>query len=62
MYPLVDMEFEDTKVKLVREYKKQLTKHMGKDYMTLPPEDKRTNHCPRVIDFGDAQYEKNTEK
>lgn len=52
MYPLVDMPFEDTTVPMVREYKTQVSRHMGEDYMALPPEDKRTNHCPRELDFG----------
>lgn len=53
MYPLVDMPFEDTTVKLVREYQTQSARHMGKDYMQVPPEEKRTNHCPRELDFGE---------
>ena len=51
IYPFVKMPFEDIEINLVNKYDKQLTKHMG-NYMELPPEDKRTNHCPRKIDFG----------
>lgn len=52
IYPLVEKDFEDLKVKMVHEYKEQLIRHMG-DYSIMPPENKRTNHCPRVIDFGE---------
>ena len=55
LYPLVDMPFENTSVKLVREYEKQVCRHMGSNYMELPPVDKRTNHFPKELDFG--QYE-----
>jgi lipopolysaccharide cholinephosphotransferase len=54
IYPLVDMDFEDVKVKMVNKYDKQLKQHMGEDYMTIPPENKRTNHRPRIIDFGEG--------
>ena len=52
IYPLVDKKFEGLTIKMVHEYEEQLTRHMG-DYMLMPPENKRTNHCPRVIEFGD---------
>lgn len=55
LYPLVDMPFENTSVKLVREYEKQVCRHMGPNYMELPPVEKRTNHFPKELDFG--QYE-----
>lgn len=53
MYPMVEMPFEDTTISMVREYKTQLARHMGKDFMKLPPESKRTNHFPRELDLGD---------
>jgi lipopolysaccharide cholinephosphotransferase len=53
IYPLVEKDFENVKVRMVNNYEKQIRKHMGEDYMTLPPENKRTNHRPRVIDFGE---------
>ena len=52
MFPLVDMPFENTSVKLVREYERQVSRHMGPDYMQLPPLEKRTNHFPKELDFG----------
>ncbi len=50
-YPTVEMPFEDTKIRLVKNYHEQLTQHMG-SYMEVPPEDKRTNHKPNELDFG----------
>ena len=55
IFPLVEMPFENTSVKLVHEYKKQVSRHMGEDYMQIPPKPKRTNHYPKELDFG--QYE-----
>lgn len=52
MYPLKDMPFEDTTIPMVRENILQVSRHMGKDFMQLPPEDKRTNHYPKELDFG----------
>lgn len=51
--PFVDLPFEGLSMKMVHEYKTQLSRHMGSDYMVIPPVSKRTNHCPRYIDFGD---------
>ncbi len=50
--PYAEKDFEDIKVKMIREYEEQLIRHMG-EYMEMPPEDKRTNHCPKLLDFGD---------
>ncbi len=52
MFPLVELPFENTTMKLVRENRKQVARHMGPDYMQLPPVEKRTNHYPRELDFG----------
>lgn len=51
-YPTVKVPFEDTKIRLVKNYDEQLKQHMG-NYMEMPPENKRTNHCPVELDFGD---------
>lgn len=51
IFPLRDMPFEDTTICMIREYKKQLSRHMGKDYMVIPPEEKRTNHHPLYMDI-----------
>lgn len=54
IYPYAKLPFEDTQMNLIREYKVQSARHMGTDYMQVPPEEKRTNHCPRELDFGTA--------
>ncbi len=51
-FPTVEMPFEDTKIKLVNNYEEQLRQHMG-DYMKIPPVEKRTNHKPIEMDFGE---------
>ena len=53
LYPLVEMPFEDLMVKMPNQYDVYLRRLFG-DYMQLPPEDKRINHCPHVLDFGDG--------
>lgn len=50
LFPLVDMEFEDIKVKLPRAYDKILRELYG-DYMQLPPKEKRQNHYPYLLQF-----------
>ena len=51
MFPLREVPFEDTTMFLLREYDAQLRRHMG-DYRQIPPPEKRTNHAPRILDFG----------
>lgn len=51
-YPTVELPFEDTKIKLVKNYEQQLRQHMG-EYMEIPPVEKRTNHKPIELDFGE---------
>ena len=51
-FPTVRVPFEDTEIKLVKNYRAQLSRHMGRDFMQLPPEEKRTNHYPVEFDFG----------
>lgn len=53
-FPTVSVPFEDTQIHLVRNYRAQLARHMGRDFMTLPPEEKRTNHFPVEFSFGEA--------
>lgn len=50
-YPTIKKKFEDTEIRLVRNYDEQLRQHMG-DYMEIPPVEKRTNHSPVELDFG----------
>ena len=51
-YPTIKVPFEDTEIRLVKNYDEQLRQHMG-EYMEIPPVEKRTNHCPVELDFGD---------
>lgn len=51
-YPTIVYPFEDTEIRLLKNYDEQLKQHMG-DYMIIPPAEKRTNHCPVELDFGD---------
>ncbi len=52
IFPLVDVPFEDTTIKMLNKYETQLKRHMG-EYMTIPPEEKRTNHSPLKLEFGE---------
>lgn len=51
-FPTIEVPFEDTKIKLLKNYDQQLKQHMG-SYMEIPPENKRTNHMPVELDFGE---------
>lgn len=53
IYPLRKMPFEDVEVYVINHVEKALTARFG-DYMKLPPEEKRHNHLPEVLDFGTA--------
>lgn len=52
MFPLVKMKYEGIDVTMPKEYDTYLKRLFG-DYMTPPPEDKRVNHCPYILDFGE---------
>ena len=51
-FPLRDIKFEDLYVKFPNRIENNLEREYG-DYMTLPPEEKRKNHYPYKLDFGD---------
>lgn len=50
MYPLVEYDFEDIKLKFPGNIKENLELAYG-DYMQLPPEEKRKNHYPYCLEF-----------
>ena len=52
-YPTVKIPFEDMEIRVVKNYDEQLRQHMG-NYMEIPPLEKRTNHCPVELKFGDV--------
>lgn len=54
MYPLQRLKFEGVEVLMPNQYDTYLKRLFG-DYMTLPPEEKRVNHCPYLLDFGENE-------
>jgi lipopolysaccharide cholinephosphotransferase len=52
IFPLQKMEFEGIKINVPHKIHEYMERVYG-DYMTLPPEDKRHNHPPFILDFGD---------
>lgn len=54
MYPLIEMPFEDMTVYMPHAYDAYLTRLFG-DYMQMPPKEKRVNHCPYILDFGEEE-------
>lgn len=52
IYPIERHSFENTTIPIIHCNETHLKKTYG-DYMMLPPEDKRVNHAPYIIDFGD---------
>ncbi len=51
-FPLQELEFEDIKLKFQKDLHEQLTFIYG-NYMEMPPVEKRKNHFPYCLDFGD---------
>lgn len=54
MFPVVYLPFEDMKVPMIKNYHEIMTKLYG-DYLAMPPEEKRWNAAPVVLDFGDGR-------
>lgn len=59
LFPVREVPFENMMIAIPNNNDEFLTKVYG-DYMQLPPEDKRVNHMPIEIDFGDV-FENQTE-
>ena len=53
IYPTKFMQFENINIRVPNNTQAYLKACYGDDYMTLPPEDKRHNHPPVELDFGD---------
>ena len=53
LFPLKKLDFEDIKINVPNQYDKILKRVYG-NYMELPPIDKRQNHYPYILDFGDG--------
>ena len=54
IFPLQTLNFEGLEMAFPRHLDKILTKYYG-NYMELPPVDKRKNHYPYTLDFGDGK-------
>jgi lipopolysaccharide cholinephosphotransferase len=54
-YPAIEVEFEGKMYKAPRDYDYVLTKIYGKNYMQLPPLEKRVTHKPVCIKFKDKE-------
>lgn len=52
IYPLRKVDFEDTQINLPAQIEKKLQETFG-DWQTLPPVEKRKNHCPDILSFGE---------
>ena len=54
MFPVREIAFEDTTIQVMNQVEVHLTGEYG-DYMQLPPEEKRLNHPPKYVNFGDGE-------
>ena len=54
LFPLQKLPFEDVELNFPRDMHENLTGMYG-DYMQLPPVEKRKNHFPYELDFGDGE-------
>ena len=61
LFPVREVPFENLMIAIPNNNHEFLTKVYG-DYMQLPPEDKRVNHMPHEIDFGDIFKEEESGK
>ncbi|MDQ0359786.1 LicD family protein [Breznakia pachnodae] len=52
IYPTQKRKFENIEVRVPHKVEEYLATRYG-DYMQLPPEDKRHNHPPYILDFGE---------
>lgn len=53
IYPTVKRKFEDIELRFPCHVEKYLERRYGSNYMELPPENKRHNHAPEELDFGE---------
>ena len=54
IFPTEKRKFEDIQLRFPRHVERYLERRYGKNYMELPPEDKRHNHAPEELDFGEV--------
>lgn len=53
IFPIKRVKFEDFQMPVMNQYEKVVERRFGKNFMEIPPVDKRVNHCPYILDFGD---------
>lgn len=53
LFPTVPLTYSGITVQAPREYDRLLRRQFG-DYMQLPPEEDRVNHCPDILDLGEG--------
>ncbi len=54
MFPVNYVKYEDFQMPVLKNNHTVLRQLYG-DYMEMPPEDKRINHSPAILDFGDGR-------
>ena len=52
LFPLIKLPFEDLELSFPNNMHEMMTAYYG-DYMQLPPVEKRYNHCPYRLEFGE---------
>ena len=55
VYPLKTMKFEGLEVNVPGKIERYLERRYGRDYMTLPPKEKRHTHPPYSLKFNDEE-------
>ncbi|MFQ6805804.1 MAG: phosphorylcholine transferase LicD [Lachnospiraceae bacterium] len=56
LFPPIQLPFEDLKLNFPNNMHEMMTAYYG-DYMQLPPEDKRYNHCPYRLKFNEEEQD-----
>ena len=54
LFPFIQLKFEDLELNFPNNMHEMMTAYYG-DYMQLPPAEKRYNHCPYRLEFGDGE-------
>jgi lipopolysaccharide cholinephosphotransferase len=54
LFPLKEVEFEDMKTFIPKDYDRRMRDRYGNHYMEMPSMDKRINHPPYILNLGDG--------
>lgn len=57
LFPMKQIPFEDLQLNFPGNMHEMMTAYYG-DYMQMPPEEKRYNHCPYRLEFEDENHER----